>query len=136
MLFHGWIGVTLWMTFGLLLESLMAYKSPGYLGDPQRRELFRLAHAHGTLLHLILIAAALSGSRAHVEIPRLARGALRIGVLILPAGFLLAGVWHPEGDPGLAIWLVPAGALLTIFGGFATALACRDAKRREKAKTE
>jgi hypothetical protein len=136
MLFHGWLGVTLWLTFGLLLESLMAYKTAAYLGDATRRELFRLAHAHGTLLHVLLIVAALSGSREYIQIPRSARAALRIGVLTLPIGFLLAGMWHPEGDPGIAIWLVPAGALLVIFGGFATALASREAAGKADRKEE
>ena len=32
--FQGWLSLALWMSFGLLLESLMAYKSPAYLDDP------------------------------------------------------------------------------------------------------
>lgn len=117
MMKQGWIGVALWMLFGLLLESLMAYKIPTYLEDPQRRELFRLAHAHGALLSLILIIAGGLGNPT-----RYARAALRIGSVLMPIGFLLAGVRHPESDPGLAIWLVPPGALLMIFGAFAMAL--------------
>lgn len=115
---QGWIGLGLWMLFGFLLESLMAYKIPSYLGDPQRRELMRLAHAHGTLLSLVLIAAA-----GFANPPRSARFALRAGSILLPIGFLLSGIWHPEGDPGMAIWLVPPGALLLIFGIFATTFA-------------
>lgn len=47
---------------------------------------------------------------------------LRIGAVMMPVGFLLAGMWHPEGDPGPAIWIVPPGALLVIFGVVALAL--------------
>lgn len=118
---QGWIGIACWMAMGLLLEGLLGYKAPGYLNDPQRRELFRLAHTHGTLLSAVLILAALTG-RHFVPVPRWAQAALRIGSILMPAGFLLAGVWHPEGDPGLAIWLVPPGALLMIFGAVAMAL--------------
>jgi hypothetical protein len=42
--------------------------------------------------------------------------------LLMPLGFLLAGISHPEGDPGLGIWLVPPGALLMIFGIVALAI--------------
>jgi hypothetical protein len=53
-----------WVTFGLLMEGLLGYKTPAYLLDSERRELFRLAHTHGTFLGLLLlIAASLCGER-------------------------------------------------------------------------
>lgn len=122
---QGWVGIACWMAMGLLLEGLLGYKAPGYLNDPQRRELFRLAHTHGTLLSAVLILAALT-NRHFGAPPRLAQSALQIGSVMMPVGFLLAGVWHPEGDPGLAIWLVPPGALLMIFGAVAMALSLRN----------
>jgi hypothetical protein len=121
MLRQGWIGVACWMAVGLLLEGLLGYKAPSYLNDAQRRELFRLAHTHGTLLSAVLILAALTGARFGA-LPRLAQVCLRIGSVMMPLGFLLAGMWHPEGDPGLAIWIVPPAALLMIFGVVAIAL--------------
>jgi hypothetical protein len=123
MMLQGWISIALWMSFGLLLEGLLGYKIPAYMGDPDRRELFRLAHTHGTLLGLILIAAALSSQRSRVEPARATRIALRVGSILMPLGFLIAGVDHPEGDPGLAIWLVPPSALLVIFGAVSLAVA-------------
>jgi hypothetical protein len=122
-LFQGWASLAFWMVVGLLLESLMAYKTPVYLQDTVRRELFRLGHAHGTVLGLVLIAAALSGERFKLQPARAAQMALRIGAILMPLGFLLAGIWHYESDPGLGIWLVPAGALLLIFGVISFALA-------------
>lgn len=124
MLRQGWISVAVWMAVGLLLEGLLGYKAPSYLNDQQRRELFRLAHTHGTLLGVVLIVAALTAQRFGLP-PRLAQLALRIGAVMMPVGFLLAGVWHPEGDPGLAIWLVPPGALLVIFGVVAISLSLK-----------
>ncbi len=112
---QGWIGVTVWMTLGLLLEGLLAYRAPSYLEDAQRRELFRLAHAHGTVLSGLLVLAGLTLQQL-TAFPKLAALALRAGSLLMPIGFLLAGLSHPEGDPGLGIWLVPPGALLMIFG--------------------
>ena len=130
MLFQGWVSLAFWMVAGLLLESLMAYKTPAYLQDAVRRELFRLGHAHGTTLNLVLIVAALSGERFKVQPARAAQLALRLGACLMPLGFLLAGIWHYESDPGLGIWLVPAGALLLIFGVISFALASWGDHRR------
>jgi len=124
-IFQALVSIAIWMTFGLLLEGLLGYKTPAYLQDAQRRELFRLAHAHGTLLGVVLLAAALVTDRLNLEISRSARVVLRVGVVILPLGFLLAGIWHYEGDPGVAIYLVPAAALLVIYAVLALALAAR-----------
>jgi hypothetical protein len=124
-LFQGWLGIALWMIFGLLLEGLLGYKIPAYLSDAQRRDLFQLAHTHGTLLSVVLIIAALCARSFAIEIPRLAQLALRLGAVLMPVGFLLAGISHPEGDPGIAIWLVPPAALLIIFGAISIAFACR-----------
>jgi hypothetical protein len=125
--FQGWLSVAGWMAVGLLLESLLAYKSPAYLSDPQRRELFRLAHAHGALLGLLLVVIALWLKASGAAVSRVAMVALRIGAAVMPLGFFFAGVWHPEGDPGMAIWLVPAAALALIFGLISIAL---DSRRR------
>jgi hypothetical protein len=122
---QGWASIAVWMIFGLLLEGFLGYKIPGYLEDAQRRELFRLAHTHGTFLGLVVIAAALSGRSGAVAPARPAIAALRAGAILMPLGFLLAGVWHPEGDPGIAIWLVPPSALLVIFGAISIALSAR-----------
>jgi hypothetical protein len=126
-LFQGWISIAVWMTFGLLIEGLLGYKTPAYLLDNERRELFRLAHTHGTFLGLLLIVAALCGKGFDLSPPRAAIIALRVGAVLMPLGFLLAGIWHYESDPGLAIWLVPPSALLLIFGVVALALASRNA---------
>ncbi|MGA9771387.1 MAG: hypothetical protein WBV94_20305 [Blastocatellia bacterium] len=123
MIFQGWLSVAIWMSVGLLLEGLLGYKIPAYLNDPQRRELFRLAHTHGTFLGLVLVAAALCAERYESQIPRIARMALKTGSILMPVGFLLAGIWHPEGDPGPAIWIVPPAALMLIFGVIAIILA-------------
>jgi hypothetical protein len=125
LLLQGWVSIAIWMSFGLLLEGLLGYKIPAFLEDGQRRELFRLAHTHGTLLSLVLVAAALCVRLFEIRPPAVAVAALRLGAVLMPLGFLLGGIWHPEGDPGVGIWLVPPGALMVIFGAIATALASR-----------
>lgn len=125
MLRQGWIALAFWMTFGLLLEGLLGYKVPAYLNDPARRELFRLAHAHGAVLSLVLIAAAICFRQRLIQTQNFVEWVLRIGTVLMPLGFLLAGIWHYEGDPGLAIWLVPPSALLIIFGIVCVALSIK-----------
>jgi hypothetical protein len=119
-MFQGWISLSFWMAVGLLLEGLLGFKIPTYLEDAQRRELFRLAHAHGSLLGVVLVVAAL-WLETRVA-PRAAIVGLRTGAVLMPVGFGLAGIWHPEGDPGVFIWLVPIGALLLVFGAISFAL--------------
>lgn len=111
------------MTFGLLLEGLIGYKTPAYLNDPVRRELFRLAHAHGTLLSLLLLGLALVSDRFEVGLANIVTWALRVGVVLMPIGFLLGGVWHYESDPGVGIWLVPVAAVMVVFGVVSLAIA-------------
>ena len=122
---QGWVSLVVWISTGLLLESLMAFKSPAYLDDSIRRELFRLAHAHGTLLGVVLVIAAMWVQVNGVTLTRPAIAALRVGSMVMPVGFLLAGLVHPESDPGIAIWLVPIGALMLIFGVVSIVLASR-----------
>lgn len=116
LLFQAWLSIAVWMSFGLLLESLIGYRIPAYLRDDLRRELFRLAHTHGALLNIVLLAAALCIDRGLARPAKMALWALRIGAILMPAGFLLGGIWHTEGEPGLGVWLAPLGGLLVIFG--------------------
>lgn len=119
------------MALGLVLEGLIGYKTPSYLQDPLRRELFRLAHTHLALLGLLVALCALGLSHWRVNAPAAACRALLAGALLMPLGFFLGGVSHPEGDPGPGIWLAPAGALLVLYGLSGMILAVR-----EKAKAE
>ena len=98
MIRQGWVSVAVWMSFGLLLEGLLGYKIPTYLNDPQRRELFQLAHTHGTLLGLVLIGAALCGRAGAAWPPGQScvaggRGADAIGI---PTGRHLASRGRPR----------------------------------------
>ena len=111
---QGWISLAAWIVFGLLIEGLTGFRSPVLLDDSTRREMFRLAHAHGTLLNLVLIAAAICAKLDLVRLGPIASLGLRSAVVLLPAGFLLAGIWHFKDDPGLGILLVPIGAVLLL----------------------
>ena len=113
------------MTLGLALEGLLGFKTPAYLQDPLRRELFRLAHAHLTLLGMLAAVCALGLGRWRVNVTTSVSRALLAGALLMPLGFFSGGVRHPEGDPGPGIWLVPIGALLVLYGLSGVILAVR-----------
>jgi hypothetical protein len=111
---QGWISLAAWIVFGLLIESLIGFRSPVLLDDSIRRDMFRLAHAHGTLLNLVLIAAAICARLDLIRFGRVTSLGLRAAVVLLPGGFVLGGIWHFKDDPGVAILLVPVGAVLLL----------------------
>lgn len=122
---QGWFSLAAWMAFGLLLEGLIGFRSPALLQDELRRDLFRLAHAHGAALNLVLLLADVYGRYLGSSAPGLGMLSLRAGVIAMPVGFLLGGIWHYESDPGIGIFLAPIGGVLVIFGVIATALSMR-----------
>ena len=115
---QGWISLAVWIVFGLLIEGLIGFRSPALMDDSVRRDMFRLAHAHGTLLNLVLIAAAICARLDLIRLGRVTSLGLRAAVVLLPVGFLLAGLWHFKDDPGIAIFLVPLGAVLLLMTAF------------------
>jgi len=104
---------------GLTLESLQGFKVAAYLdvSNETRRLMWRLAHAHGTLLAAINILFALTLRSAP---PRPATNLRRTSntlvaaTLLLPIGFFLGGLTFYAGDPGLGVLLVPVGAVLLL----------------------
>lgn len=122
LIFQAWASVAVWMSFGLLVEGLLGFRNPTMFGDETRREMFRLAHAHGTLLSLMLLGVVFTINKIE-NVPNFAVWSLRIGTVLMPVGFLLAGIQHFPNEPGLGIWLVPPAALLIIFGAITIAFA-------------
>lgn len=109
----GWLLLLAGVAGGATLEAALAAKWTGLLDDALRRELLRLSHFHAGLLGLVNLVYA-SHADAAVLSParrRLASRAMRLGSTLLPVGFLLGGAWHPEGDPGIGVLLVPLGAI-------------------------
>ncbi len=130
----GWWALLAYLTLGLVLEILHGLKVSWYLdvGYETRRMMFTLAHAHGTLLALVNIAAALTvRAIAGLTLAPFAAHALIAATLLLPGGFLLGGLVTYGGDPGLGIALVPIGALLLVAG---VARLARDLSRQIRAR--
>ena len=122
----GWLLLAIALPFGVTLEALHGFKVQAYLASDMRREMWRLAHAHGTLLGILCLVSGLL-AEAHIAEavrPRVL-AMIRWGAVLMPLGFFLGGVLNSEGDPSLGILLVPAGALLLVVALVRVALAPR-----------
>src|SRR5438105_15040730 len=115
----GWWSLLVFLSLGATLEALHGFKIGWYVdvGNETRRLMFTLAHAHGTLLALVNIAAGLTARMVERFTLRPSVSfALIWAALLLPAGFFLGGIVIYDGDPGLGVWLVPVGAVLLFYG--------------------
>jgi len=114
----GWASLLVWSTAGVLLEAAHAWKVAAVLDDELTRLLLRLGHAHGAALALVVLAFGEAGAPLFPDdagaIP--ASRLLRAAAVLVPGGFTLGAIGHPEGDPGFAIFLVPPGALCLLAG--------------------
>jgi uncharacterized membrane protein len=114
----GWWSLLMFLSLGGVLETLHGFKIGWYVdvGNETRRLMFTLAHAHGTLLALINIAAGLTVRKVdRFELRPSVSFALIWAAILLPAGFFLGGIVIYDGDPGLGVWLVPVGAILLFY---------------------
>ena len=122
----GWWSILVFLTLGLVLESLHGLKIGWYLDVPNstRRLMWTLGHAHGTLLGLVNVAFGVSVQMLPDWNPKardVASICLMMAAVLLPGGFLLGGIVVYGGDPGLGILLVPVGALALFVAVFLTA---------------
>jgi hypothetical protein len=114
----GWWSLLVFLSFGGILETLHGFKIGWYVdvGNETRRLMFTLAHAHGTLLALVNIAAGLTARfLERFTIRPSVSFALIWAAILLPGGFFLGGIVTYDGDPGLGVWLVPVGAALLFY---------------------
>ncbi len=113
---QSFIGIAAWMSFGLLLEGFIGFRVSAYMSVPIRREMFQLAHTHGTLLSILLLISALTISKDLVYPNKLAILLLRIGTVLMPLGFLLGGIQPNKDEPNALVFLAPIGGILVILG--------------------
>jgi hypothetical protein len=125
----GWLLLAIALPFGVTLEALHGFKVQAYLASDMRREMWRLAHAHGTLLGILCLVC---GAIGEAWIPEAIRprvmAMIRWGAVLMPVGFFLGGILNSEGDPSLGIVLVPVGAVLLVVALVRVALAPRRAR--------
>jgi hypothetical protein len=113
----GWGALVVFVTLGLTLEAMHAYKAAIYLdvGNETRRLMWTLAHAHGIGLSLLNIAYAATLQaqlRSSSRALELASMLTAWSTLLVPLGFLLGGVVTYGGDPSPGVFLVPIGAFM------------------------
>lgn len=109
----GWTWLLAWALAGTVLEVAHGFKLGLYLDDETARHLLRLGHAHGVGLSLAVLVHGAAGASLFADDPasgRRAGGLLRLAAVLMPTGFALSAIAHPEGDPNILIVLVPAGA--------------------------
>lgn len=128
----GWLSLLLFLSLGIVLESLHGFKVGYYLdvSNSTRRLMWTLAHAHGTLLALVNLAFALTVHLLPawpIKERSLASGSLLGATVLMPAGFFLGGVFVYGGDPGLGIFLLPVGAVMLLIAVFKTAAGIKHA---------
>lgn len=122
----GWWSLLVFLTLGMLLESMHALKVGWYLdvSNATRRLMWTLAHAHGSLVSILSLLFAMSTRltpRWNGSSRTLASRCLLGALVLLPLGFLLGGVFIHGGDPGLGTLLVPPGGLLLFVAVLLTA---------------
>lgn len=116
----GWWALGVFTLLGLGLDAGHALKLPFLLdaGRETTRMLLRLSHSHGTGLALLNVVYALTVRAYPGTAKPLFSASLLAATILMPAGFLLGGLWARQ-DPGVGIFLVPAGVvalLLAVFG--------------------
>ena len=121
----GYVGLAVFVALGGVLEALHGFKVGFYLDvdNETRRLMWRLAHAHGTLLSLLHVAYALTLKAAPGAARPLASSLLTAALVLVAGGFFLGGVSVHGGDPSLGVLLVPAGFVALVVSVVVTARA-------------
>jgi hypothetical protein len=120
-LLEGWGYLLLYIVLGGVLECLLAFKISFYVRADHEglRLLWRLAHAHGTLLGLLHLAFSFTvprlGAAAFPQPISTISNSLTAAAWLIPGGFFLGGLGSSEADPGPAVLLVPCGAALLMW---------------------
>ena len=118
----GWWCLAIFMSLGIVLECLHALEVMQYLTNETRQMMWRLAHAHGTLLGLLNIAFAVSVDRFDLQTQKIESRLLIVGTVLLPGGFFAGGVTTYASDPGPGVWIVPLGAVAALAAVVITAI--------------
>ena len=112
----GWWTLLVFVCLGVLLEIGLAFRGHFYMDVSQqtRRLMWRLSHAHGTLLALLNILYGLLAAHSLSTSQQFGSRALLAAGWLIPCGFFLAGFFAYHSTPGLATLLIPTGAVLLV----------------------
>jgi len=96
-----------------LLTSLMN-KSSGYMENALRQDFFRAGHAHAGVIVILSLLAQIFADAA--VLPESIKWMIRIGVpasaVLICAGFFFSMLSVSTQAPGLAVYLIYAGAFI------------------------
>jgi uncharacterized membrane protein len=99
---------------GWSLLRMIAKRTPGYLDNPVRQNLFRAGHAHAGVLVMLALVGILYVDQTDLSdgARTLVRSGLALAPILMSAGFFLSVVPPAAERPNRMIALVYVGALL------------------------
>jgi hypothetical protein len=100
-----------------LLTSLMD-KSSGYMDNPLRQNFFRAGHAHAGVIVILSLVCQVLADGALLPGPLLwtARIAVPLAAILISAGFFFSMLSPSATQPGGAVGLIYAGAVVLAAG--------------------
>ena len=103
---------------GVSLLTFIRRRTPGYLDNPVRQNLFRAGHAHAGVLIILALVGLLYVDQANLGdgLKQLVRSCLVFAPILMPLGFFLS-VAPPRAErPNRMILCTYAGAVLLTVG--------------------
>jgi hypothetical protein len=103
---------------GVALLGFISRRTPGYLDNPVRQNLFRAGHAHAGVLVILALVGLLYVDQADLSdgLKQMVRSFLAFPPILMPIGFFLS-VASPRAErPNRMILFVYAGAVLLAVG--------------------
>jgi hypothetical protein len=98
---------------GVSLLGFISRRTPGYLDNPVRQNLFRAGHAHAGVLLMLTLVGILYVDQTDLSggARTLVRTGLALAPILMPAGFFFSVLRPSDDRPNRLIVLVYLGAL-------------------------
>jgi hypothetical protein len=103
---------------GVSLLGFISRRTPGYLDNPVRQNLFRAGHAHAGVLIILALVGLWYVDQADLGdgLKQLVRLCLAAAPILMPLGFFLSVVRPQDTKPNKLIWLTVAGGASLVAG--------------------
>lgn len=103
---------------GVALLGFISRRTPGYLDNPVRQNLFRAGHAHAGVLVILALVGLLYVDQADLSdgLKQMVRSLLVLPPILMPIGFFLSVVSPRAERPNRMILFVYAGAVSLTVG--------------------
>lgn len=99
---------------GYFLLTQLMNKSSGYMDNPLRQNFFRAGHAHAGVIVILSQVCQVLADAAMLPGPItwLVRGGVPLAAILIPLGFFLSVTSPTASQPGGAVGLIYAGAVV------------------------